>query len=261
MKKYILTSILLYLYCISWSAFSAVILQKTRVIIEPDCKEAELVLDAQKNVSSLVQSWVTGPDESVASHFTITPAMSLLKAGQSQSLRLIYQGEGAPKDRESLLYINIQDSVAVSDDMQGKNAINSSFLQVIKGFYRPKSLPLEGAAAAPLALKWEVKRQGTNKFMLKLTNPTPYHVVFSGISLVGGKKKLDEKPHSFVDTKFDYIKPYSISEIKLSGEYEINKAEKVVYIIVNDYGMAEAYIAEIKEGKSTKIKRIIRDKK
>ncbi|MDX6842872.1 fimbrial biogenesis chaperone [Hafnia paralvei] len=257
MNKIFLASIFLCVSTISNLACSAVLLQKTRVILEPGSNEAELTIDAQKNVSSLVQTWVSGPDNNVVSHFTIMPSISLLKAGQSQTLRLVYQGDGVPQDRESLLYLNIQDSVAVSDELQGKNAINSSFLQVIKGFYRPNSLTQEGAAEAPLALTWEVRRRNDASFSLRLINPSPFHVVFSGISLVTEKNK-NGKISSVTNTSFDYIKPYSTSDIEISNTGNIANIEKIVYLVINDYGMTEAYSSNIKSGRSIDVKKIPR---
>lgn len=257
MNKIFLASIFLCVFAISNLAYSAVLLQKTRVILEPSSNEAELTIDAQKNVSSLVQTWVSGPDSNIVSHFTIMPSISLLKAGQSQTLRLVYQGDGVPQDRESLLYVNIQDSVAISDELQGKNAINSSFLQVVKGFYRPNSLTKEGAAEAPAALTWEVSRKNNTSFLLKLTNPSPFHVVFSGISLVTEKDK-NGKVNSATNTSFDYIKPYSTSDIEISNSSNITNIGKIVYLVINDYGMTEAYLSNIKDGRSIDVKKITR---
>lgn len=203
------------------SANASIVVTGTRVIYPSDAREVSVKL-SNKGVSPvLVQSWIdTGnvneTPEKINVPFTLTPPINRVEAGKGQTLRISAASPTLPKDRESIFWLNV---LEIPAKKKVSNPKDSNFLQVafrtrIKMFYRPAGLQGDANKAAK-ELKWTYTANG-----IKVTNPTPYFVSLSSVSL--GAKKTDG----------EMVPPISSLTIKLSAP----KGSKLAADFINDYG-------------------------
>lgn len=138
----------------------------------------------------LVQSWirpvdpVTG-DVDLTWHgkpempFFVTPPLSRLEANGELTLRVRRNDVALPEDRESVFYISMKAMPAQQQKVeQGKMVM--TVVSNLKLFYRPHGL--KPRAVEDMAPKLKFHREGQR---LIATNPTPYWLTFSRLS-VGG---------------------------------------------------------------------------
>lgn len=192
-----------------------IIVGRTRVIYDADKKEATLsVKNNADNNPFLIQSWVDAGGEKTRGPFIITPPLFRLNAQQESNLRISYNGSVLPTDRESVFYINVK--AIPSTPKNTKNELKLVVNTRIKLFYRPTKLPGK-SFEAPKALTFS-----RNNGHLVIKNQSPYHVVFSSLSI--GSTFLKEVAMIAPLSELDVILP-----AKISGN-------SVKWEAINDYG-------------------------
>ncbi len=110
----------------------------------------------------------------------ITPPLFRLEPGQDNTLRAVFTGANLAQDRESLFWLNIKTIPSVKKNEVQANTLQLAIKKRLKFIYRPsavKGLPEENADK----LVW--KKIGNQ---IQVTNPTPFYMNFSVIT-VGGK--------------------------------------------------------------------------
>ncbi len=235
-------------------AAAAVVVQRTRLIIEPGEREGAVVVSALPRTPSLTQVWLTAADGADVDHFSVMPALSLIKAGDSQNIRVIYQGEGVAADRETLLRLNIQDAAPTRSELQGQNAVSSTLLQVIKVFYRPQALRGQDPLGAPLRLRWTIKERKGRDYVLRLENPGPFHIVFAGLALLGRDDKGAELVAS--DSEFQVLDPMASVDVLLRASGIDAPVRQLVFSTVNDFGMTEVFSGDVVNGAIAGVERV-----
>ncbi len=211
-------------------AHADISLNTTRVIFDGKHKEASLIV---RNGASpvLIQSWLESntPDDKGELDFAITPALARMQVNGQQLLRVLYAGGGnaMPSDRESVLWVNVQE---IPQQAEAENTLQIAVRQRIKMFFRPVGLP-GSAAEAPALLRWSIASVDGRQ-VLKVQNPTAFHVSTTGIDIDSGvgKRRISEavmippgESHAF--------------EIK-SGAVS---ASVVSFTAINDYGGSESF--------------------
>lgn len=209
-------------YCSTASA--SISLSGTRLIYNQTDTEASINVSNNGKNDVLIQSWLEADDKSSPPPFAMTPPLAKVAGDQRQVLRVFYQGEGLPQDRESVFWINVQE---IPQTATGKNVIQLAVLQRIKLFFRPSGLDGD-ARSAPLKLTGQL-RNG----QLEIKNSTPYHINF--ITLKQADKSVAGK----------MIPPYQAIHIatptlKSDGEISL--------IVINDYGATQTLKGYIKSG-------------
>ena len=228
--KHVLSSRLLWagiLLLSSGLASAGITLGGTRVVLKAPAKEASILVKNQAPQDIMLQSWMetesgTGNQDVP---FAITPALSRLGGNKQQTLRILYQGQGLPTDRESVFRLNVQE---IPQKSKSGNSMQIALRQRIKLFYRPADLP-GTVEDAPKELKWRVIQQGS-KAVMEVTNNSAFHVSFARVKLLSGNKSYA------VDA--DMVAP------KSSRQFDIKKLPagtssggmKVEFQNVNDYG-------------------------
>jgi P pilus assembly chaperone PapD len=164
-------------------ATASISLSATRVVFEGANKEANVTV-RNGNQEVLVQSWVDGGDSALAhAPFAITPPLARVLPKQEQLLRILYQGQGLPTDRESMVWLNVQEIPQASSQA---NTLQLAVRQRIKIFFRPANLP-GNALLAPEQLVWQLTPHA-GKAQLTVNNPSLYHVSMADIELKTGKQ-------------------------------------------------------------------------
>ncbi|AIS11022.1 molecular chaperone [Pseudomonas chlororaphis subsp. aurantiaca] len=158
-------------------ASAGITLDGTRVVFAAPAKETSVVVRNQGSNDIMIQSWVepdsSGPATDVP--FAITPPLVRLGGSKQQTLRILYQGQGLPTDKESVFWLAVQE---IPQKAKNDNTLQIAIRQRVKLFYRPANLP-DNAANAAKSLQWKLVEQG-GKTALSVTNPSAYHVSFSG---------------------------------------------------------------------------------
>lgn len=216
------------------SVHAGIVLNTTRVIYQGSDKEASLGVQNSGAGEILLQSWLeaqgsAGNDAAQDMPFIVTPALARMAGGSRQLLRIIHSGAGMPADRESVLWLNVQEIPQTA----AENTLQIAVRQRIKVFFRPEGLvgdPLQ----APEKLRW---RRGGN--VLHVENPGPYHVSMLRLSArqrgaeLAGLDRQMLAPHQ------------SLSLPLVDG----NKAAplEVSFMSINDFGGQVAYRSVLSE--------------
>ncbi|RMS19883.1 Pili assembly chaperone: pili assembly chaperone, partial [Pseudomonas coronafaciens pv. garcae] len=125
------------------SAQAGIVLNTTRVIYQGNEKEVSLGVHNSGSGEILLQSWLESPTpesahQESASHvpFIVTPPLTRMAGGGRQLVRIIYSGADMPTDRESVLWLNVQEIPQAA----AVNTLQIAIRQRIKVFFRPDGL-------------------------------------------------------------------------------------------------------------------------
>jgi fimbrial chaperone protein len=212
--------LLIYLLGCQLCYAGGIIVGRTRIIYEADKKEASLPLtNNSENIPFLIQSWIDTGDGKSRGPFVVTPPLFRLNAKQENTLRISYTGSELPSDKESIFYINVR--VVPSSPKNNTNELKLVFKSRIKLFYRPQNLSGRSAEAYKSLTFFRDHNE------LRITNPSPYYVVFSSL-------KLGNTP--LKDT--DMIAPGAQITVKLPPDISGNI---IRWGAINDFGGSSAF--------------------
>jgi len=211
------------LYFLSTCIFSTsyaggVQIGRTRIIYDANKKEVALPLvNKEKEVPWLIQSWIDTGDGTTRGPFIVTPPLFRLDPQKEQSLRIAWSGASVAQDRESLFYMNVRTIPATAKEDQDKNMLRLIFKTRLKLFYRPKDLPETPLDTCKnLAFSIDAQR-------LHITNAGSYYSVFD--SLLLGNSRVDA----------DMVGPKSSIDITLPTSHN---GKTVSWRCITDYGNA-----------------------
>ena len=212
---------------------ASIILGTTRVIFEGHNKEASVTVQNLGNSELLVQSWLdAGSDALTSVPFAVTPPLAHMAGKSRQVLRVLFQGTGVLKDKESVYWLNVQEIPEASDK---ENVLQLAVRQRIKLFYRPAGLKGD-VASAPAELKRQVLPNG-KKTILRISNPTNYHVSMVDLK-VEGDQYTSAPINSFM------VAPGADHDVLIDPLPSSNPLTLTLYSI-NDYGGKDLYRATL----------------
>lgn len=212
---------------------ASVVITGTRVVYNARDVEAVVKLGNEGALPALVQSWIDSGNPRAAPSaidvpFTVTPPIARIDPGKGQTLRILYTGQPLPQDRESVFWLNVMEiPPKPSGDAAATNRLQLAFRSRIKLFFRPEGLK-GGAGDAPGQITWRLLREGEG-WALEARNPTPYHVSFAALELLGGGHTA-----SFQDGGM--VGPGEAKRFPLAGEVFAGAENRVVYHAISDYG-------------------------
>ncbi|PHI29421.1 fimbrial biogenesis chaperone [Budvicia aquatica] len=168
-------------------ALAGIVITGTRVIYPEGEREVMVKVENKGDKPVLIQSWVDDGDaeaspETTKAPFTITPPVNRVNAGKGQTLRLMYIGEGLPKDKESVFWLSVLEVPPRAKEQA--NQLQMAFRSRIKIFYRPKALPGDANIAGE-SVTWRRVSGG-----VEAKNPTPYYVSLANIASDKEGKKI-----------------------------------------------------------------------
>lgn len=219
------------------SACASIQIMATRIIFEEKNKEQVIRINNVAESPSLVQIWLESEidNESKGDHnkeefpFIISPPVSRINAGKGKSFR-IFKTEDAkmqfPRDRETLLWVNVLDIPPEVKNDNSMNQLNLAFRTRLKFFYRPVGLPSNPTAGAE-NVNWVVKKSG-GKIEIKGENKSPYHVSIGKFILKKGDK--------VIDVSGGMINPFSSNNFDFSDVDIGNESIKLSYLYITDLG-------------------------
>ncbi|CAI0926894.1 Chaperone protein focC precursor [Serratia quinivorans] len=208
------------LFAFSVNVFAGIQVDSTRVIYNSGSKSASLSITNDSDDTYMVQTWLDTGDASQMPKnlpIVVTPPILKLAAKKDAILRFIYSGSGLPQDRESLLWVNVQE---IPPTPKQDNVLQVAIRTRIKLFYRPEALKANLQQQAE-ALKWQ--RQGSS---LVVTNNGPLYVTLGVLTLKSGGKSWK--------VNADMVKPQD--SLKIALPQGAQSANSMSFSYINDYG-------------------------
>ncbi|MGB8920338.1 MAG: molecular chaperone [Pseudomonas sp.] len=214
-------------------------LSSTRLVFDGQHKEAGITV-RNSGADVLIQSWIdTDTSETAAVPFAVTPPLVRVSGDEQQILRVIYEGTGMPTDRESVVWLNVQE---IPQAAKTSNTLQLAVRQRIKVFFRPAGLK-NNAYLAPSELTWRLVERGA-KYLLVVNNPGQYHVSIADITLQSGA--VSEHPFDSM-----MIAPGEQKEFSLKQLHNANTA-RLLFSSINDYGAQDRYAAQLSNSADTR---------
>lgn len=213
-------------------AMAGISLSSTRLVFDGQHKEAGITV-RNSGADVLIQSWIdTDSSETAAVPFAVTPPLVRVSGDEQQILRVIYEGAGMPTDRESVVWLNVQE---IPQSAKSANTLQLAVRQRIKVFFRPPALK-NNAYLAPSELTWRLA-QRAGKNLLLVNNPGQYHVSIADITLQSGAGS--EHPFDSM-----MIAPGEQKEFSLKQLHNANTV-RLLFSSINDYGAQDRYTAQL----------------
>lgn len=165
---------------VSGSAFSAIALDRTRVIFNGDQKSVSITITNKNNqLPYLAQGWIENiQGVKITSPFAVLPPVQRVEPEKSSQVRIeaLPEISQLPQDRESVYYFNLREIPPKSDK---PNVLQLALQSKIKLFYRPKSIMLSETEMLnnPWQEKTQLIKQG-DQYIIK--NPTPFYITIIG---------------------------------------------------------------------------------
>ncbi|BBG59981.1 fimbrial protein StfD [Providencia rustigianii] len=223
MKK---LSVILLSCFVTANAYSAISMDRTRIIYNGDSNSISLTVSNKNNqLPYLAQGWMQVPNgEKLTSYFTILPPIQRINAGQTSQLRIeaLPDVVKLPQDRETMFFFNLREIPPTS---KKSNVLQIALQTRVKFFYRPESLVMDSTEMknSPWQHKLVlVKKNGE----IYAKNPTPYYIIMNSVK----KNATSEKIAGFTATD---IAPFAETKLSLTAE-QLGSAPVINYI--NDYG-------------------------
>lgn len=199
---------------------------RTRVIYDANKKEVALpLLNNDKELPWLVQSWTDTGDGKTRGPFIVTPPLFRLDPQKEQSLRITWNGTPLPTDKETLFYLNVRTVPATAADDEAKNVLRLIYKTRLKLFWRPA-----GLSGTPIdtCQKLRFIRQGQQ---LTAVNDGAYYSIFDSLTLDNQKVE-----------KADMVAPHSRADIALPARVQ---GTHVSWRCITDYGNASEKFSSI----------------
>ena len=212
-------------------AMAGISLSSTRLIFDGKHKEAGITV-RNNGADVLIQSWVDTDSDAASVPFAVTPPLVRVSDGEQQMLRVIYEGTGMPGDRESVVWLNVQE---IPQSAKTTNTLQLAVRQRIKLFFRPAGLK-NNAYQAPTELTWRVLERA-GKSLLVVNNPGLYHVSIADITVQSGA--TGEHPFDSLMIAPGEQKEFVLKQLHVAGSL------RLLFSSINDYGARDRYVAQL----------------
>ncbi|EST17033.1 hypothetical protein EDP1_3836 [Pseudomonas putida S610] len=205
---------------------AALTLSNTRIVYPSDSRSTSVVVRNPSKQIYAAQVWInTQADDSVtAVPLLPSPQLFRLDPGQEQLLQISALPNDLPDDRESLFFFNLQE---IPQAVPGQyNALNIALRTRLKLFYRPHAI--KGSPATQANQLQFSLHSANGRTQLKAHNPTPFHITFSQLEVVGAQRsgKLEKLP---------MLSPFSDHYVPLEG-VRPGPDLQARFSIINDFG-------------------------
>jgi len=195
MLSNLLKAIPLCAFICTGSANATIQILSTRIAFNAAEKEQTIRINNVGNDPELVQVWLSSDEKSdgmtkEALPFFINPPAARVNAQKGKVFRIFQTKEAIskyPKDRETLLWLNVLDIPPDMPEGADKNQLKMAFRTMIKFFYRPAGLKSNPQEAAD-NLHWELRKVARGYDVIG-TNNSPYHVSMTNVWLTDGQGK------------------------------------------------------------------------
>lgn len=225
-------------FLVSAQALGSISLSATRLVFDGAHKEANITV-RNGNQDALIQSWIDREDtDDNKIPFAVTPPLARIFAKEQQLLRILYEGQGMPSDKESVVWLNVQEIPQAS---KTANTLQLAVRQRIKVFFRPKGL-IGDPLLAPTELQWQLAQENGSAVLI-VNNPSVYHVSMADPTLrdaKGNKLQLDSK----------MVAPGTQARFSLNRFSSGSSPVSLTFSSINDYGAMSHFNATLINGQA-----------
>lgn len=206
-------------FFISIVADAGVVVGATRYLYKENSREISAQLENKDDAPYLMKSWVEAP-EGEKPFFMVTPPLFRLEAKQKNTIRIFPTANisSAPKDRESVYYLNVMSIPPTDESHINNNTLQMAVRHRMRLIYRPEAIQELSINEQAKKLEW---RKVNNKIVLK--NPTPFFFYFMSIK-INGQELIEKIPNIESMTTKEFILPAGITGSDLTWQ------------IINDHG-------------------------
>lgn len=225
------------------TALAAISLNGTRIVYPVKSRFADITAENAGKEASQMLAWIDDGDiastpDTATAPFLLIPAVSVVRPGRKQTLRIVYNGGPLPVDRETVYYLNLIELPPKSSGNRSAPEMKVAVRTRIKIFMRPADLDVEPLAASK-KLAWAMEsRPGGPVFTAK--NTSPYFVSMASVKLVRGGAAI-------ADLGSGMVPPWGGLEFRPDPKYDPSDlaGSAVQYIYVNDNGGPEEVTATL----------------
>lgn len=217
------------------NALAGVMPERTRLIFTEGQSQRSLMLANTNSYPVVVQTWIDNGEgdrapENAVAPMIVLPSVFRLQPGALQGLRIIYNGEPMPKDRESVFWLNLYEIPPTKADTADTSQVAVAMNTQMKIFYRPRVLPSLPEHIAD-KLTFLLEKQDS-KWVLVCRNGSPYHASFSSLQVVAATSK-----HPVAKTVDMMTPPLSEKRYDLDLSAAMgSEATQVNYTLIDDNG-------------------------
>lgn len=233
----------------------------TRVIYPAHAREKSMILANTNTYPVINQVWVDDGSNQIEftdSPFVVLPAVFKMAPRDIKALRILYNGLPMPQDRESVYWLNLYEIPALSSDQLHNNHLNMAMNTQIKIFYRPTALTPMSIKAIAAGLEFQCRSEsGLNTaqsapqvqhptLMIRVRNPTPYHVTFLSLSAASSvPTQLDQMQYRKLysaNQMQNMIAPFSHAEFMLQqADVNLQPVPKLRFSLIDDDGKSQDF--------------------
>lgn len=254
--------------CALWACCGAagaqLLLSNSRLVYPAGARQVEMTMTNDGKRLITAQAWVDAGDvdarpEDTQAPFLVSPPVSKIQPGQTQTLRISYTGSPPSGDRETLYYLNILDIAPKPENTANVNSVRMNVRTRFKIFVRPAGLGGDPASAAA-ALHWAIGPNGTTDVantsdssktptisppsdkaaQLIADNPSPYFLSLINVRLLRGKEVLQELPPAMAA-------PFGCARFTFNNVVPAwEQSTTVQYDFIDDHGVEHTHVHELK---------------
>jgi len=222
-------------------AQAGVMAASTRVIYQAGERDKSLMLVNTNDYPVIVQSWVdsgAGDIDAANAPFIVTPPVFRLAPQSIQGLRIMYNQEPLPADRESVFWLNLYEIPPVSKEMKESRRLTLAMNTQLKIFYRPKGLKMTlEEAVSKLTFRLQ---QDNGHWFIECDNPTPLNVSFTSISVSDGsaERQVESQPDMMTP-------PFSKKSYAITGLNSVTHKQALRFRYLDDAGEQHSVNASV----------------
>lgn len=215
------------------SVSAGILAAKTRLLFEEGQRERSLMLANVNDYPVILQTWVDqgqgSPDHAEIPFITLPPVSKMAARGL-QSLRVVYNGQILPKDRESVYWLNLYEIPAIPQPDQQDAYISLAMNTQLKIFYRPKSLKKFELSDIAKQLNFSVQVE-QDHWKLICDNPTAYHASMVNIQLSYQKQMIETNVETDMMSYPKSQRQYQFNgTLPKADQYQLN------FSLIDDFG-------------------------
>lgn len=214
----------------------------TRVIYEAQQREKTLMLVNTNAYPVIVQSWVDkgdGDPDAADAPFVVLPAVFRLPPERTQGIKIVYNNDPLPADRESLFWLNLYEIPPTVHQQNDNARVTLAMNTQLKLFFRPAGITVPlSEVVDKLVFRLRVGPEGA---YIECQNPGPLHVSLTSAILV-----TDGNPFSVEKQPDMMIGPFSLRRYRLSAVPPSNTSGQIKFRYLDDVGGIQERIVHVR---------------
>lgn len=218
---------LLSLTIMAINAYCGIMPSQSRIIYYEEDKEQSLMLANTNEYPVIVQTWIDrgeGNPETASIPFISIPPVFKMEPSDIKGIRIIYNRDKLPSDKESLFWFNIYEIPPEKKEPNPENSVLITMNTQIKLFFRPKVIN-----TTPEKSVGKISCNKINKTSIECYNPSLIYLSVINLKIMTEDNKIAKVREN------DLILP-PLSNKKLTTDTMNGSIRKIIIMYVNDNG-------------------------